>query len=506
MINEWEQGNTLFLAHTQELITQSAEKLGDELGYKPIVEMNIQGGDPSGFWQGGLCVVASVQSMRSNRRLEKYKDHPFGLIVIDECHHSTSATYRKIIDYYTGLNPECRVVGITATPNRADGAALGIVFESVAYQMTIEDAIEGGWLVPIRQEVVTIESLDFSGVSVKTSTLTGDKDFAAGELEDVLMEEETLHGMAMATLEKVGDRPTLIFTAGVKQAAMLADVLNRYKSNSARFVSGETPKDERREILTDFTAGRLQFVANCQVLTEGFDAPVCAAIVMGRPTKSVSLYIQMLGRGLRPLAGCADGWTTDFDRKMAILSSSKPTCMVLDFAGVSDHKLVNAIDVLGGNYDIETRELADEASRTGQYQDVQETLRLAQLLAALRKINREREHIKARDVQFHSYESNPFGEQTFSPGAATERRGGASDAQVGLLVNLGVDRRTAMGYSKRQAGAVIDSMGSTRCTAKQAKTLAKFGVPLAGIGIERASRIIDAIAANGWKPLREVPA
>ena len=170
LISEWDQGNCLFLAHTRELIAQSADKLGHEIGYKPIIEMNIEGADPESLYQGGLVVVGSVQSMISDRRLSKYRRHPFGLIVVDECHHATSASYRKVIDYFRELNPGMKLVGITATPNRSDGAALGIVFESVAYQVTIEDAINGGWLVPIRQEVVTVEGLDFTGITVKKNT------------------------------------------------------------------------------------------------------------------------------------------------------------------------------------------------------------------------------------------------------------------------------------------------------------------------------------------------
>lgn len=504
LIAEWDQGNCLFIAHTRELIAQSADKLGHELGYKPVIEMNIEGADPESLYQGGLVVVGSVQSMISDRRLDKYRNHGFGLVVVDECHHATSASYRKVIDYFRDLNPGCKVVGITATPNRSDGAALGIVFESVAYQVTIEDAINDGWLVPIRQEVVTVEGLDFTGVSVKKNTL-GEQDFSPAQLEAVLMEEENLHGMAMAALEKLGDRKAIIFTAGVEQARLLADVLNRYKPNSAKFVCGETEKEERKKTLADFSTGPLQFVANCQVLTEGFDSPTCSAIVMGRPTKSLSLYIQMLGRGLRPLAGVADGHATDFDRKMAILTSEKSNCLVLDFAGVSNHKLVDALDVLGGSYDVETRDLVRREAGDGP-KNIAEILELAKHLAGLRVQSREREAIKAQAVQFKSYETNPFGDgQSYSAPVGDGRRGGASDKQIGLLVSLGVKYEVAAGYSKKQAGAVIDSMGTSRCTERQARVLVKHGIPTAGVGIERASRIIDAIANNGWKRPEVIP-
>ncbi|HVK14424.1 MAG TPA: DEAD/DEAH box helicase [Gemmataceae bacterium] len=505
LVAEWEQGNCLFLAHTQELIRQAADKLGAELGYPPAVEMNVQGADPGCIWQGGMTVVGSVQTMYGDRRLAKYKDHPFGLIVVDECHHATASTYRKVIEYFRQVNPSVKVVGITATPNRADGTALGLMFESVAYQMSINDAIDGGWLVPVQQEYVVVESLSFDGIKTRANEF-GEADFNAQQLEAVMTEEETLHKMAVPTVEKVGDRPTLVFTATVRHAHLLADVLNRYKPGSAKAVDGGTDKDQRKEIIREFSAGEIQFLCNCAVLTEGFDAPNCAAIVMGRPTKSLSLYTQMLGRGLRPLPGVVDGVPEAFDRRMGILTSDKPNCLVLDYVGNSEHKLASAYEVLGGNYDAESRDLARrEAAR--QQKPVGEALEQAKALLELQRDWREREHIKAREVSYGSYRTNPFEDGPAVAGSnyTGPERGSVTDSQLRLLINLGVAEQVALRYSKRQAGAVIDSVGKTRCTAKQARTLAKYGVNPDGVGIQRAGRIIDAIAANGWRPLKEVP-
>ena len=140
----------------------------------------------------------------------------------------------------------------------------------------------------------------------------------------------------------------------------------------------------RREIVERFNAGTLQFLCNCAVLTEGFDAPVCSAIVMGRPTKSLSLYTQMLGRGLRPLPGTVDAVAEAFDRRMAILTSDKPNCLVLDFVGNSEHKLANAYDVLGGNYDAEARELARKEAREGR-KDLAEVIEQSAAVLALER-------------------------------------------------------------------------------------------------------------------------
>jgi superfamily II DNA or RNA helicase len=506
LIAEWEQGNALFLAHTKELIAQAADKLGAELGYRPGVEMGVQSVEMDTIWSGGLAIVGSVQSMYGDRRLEKYRRHPFGLIVVDECHHSTSATYKKVIEFFEGLNPSLKVVGITATPNRSDGTALGLMFESVAYQMSINDAVSDGWLVPVAQEYVVVDSLELDAVKTRKNEF-GEADFSQAQLEEVMVQEEMLHRIAVPTLDKVGGRPALVFTASVRHAHELAAVLNRYRGDSAVAVDGTTEAERRKEIVRDFQSGRVQFLCNCAVLTEGFDAPNCAAIVMGRPTKSLALYTQMLGRGLRPLPGTVDGVPDADERRLAILTSDKPKCLVLDFVGNSSHKLASAYDVLGGNYDCETRELARREA-TRERKDVSEVMEQAAALLTLERKWKEREHIKAREIRYGAHAVNPFdadAPEFVGSDYTGPKRGTVTDSQLRLLINLGVSEAVAARYSKRQASAVIDDLGGKRCTTKQAATLAKHGIDPSGVNMNRASKIIDAIAANGWRRPEVLP-
>jgi superfamily II DNA or RNA helicase len=507
LIKTWEKGNCLFLAHTRELVEQSANKIGQFLGYEPIIEMGDIGGDSSEFWHGGMVVCASVQSMRNDRRLNKYAEHPFGLVIVDESHHATSSSYRKVIDYFIARDRNCKVVGVTATPKRADNAALGIVFQSVAFQMGIRPAIDQGWLCPIRQEVVTVESLSFDGLSTRRNEL-GESDFSTSELEALLMEEKNLHEMATASIEKVDNRRTLVFTAGVKQAERLAEILNRYRPDCAAFVSGATDRDARTRIITDYKEGRLQFLCSCQVLIEGFDAPETSALVMGRPTKSISAYTQMLGRGLRPWPGVVDGYDCPEDRKLAMVRSDKSECLVLDFAGVSEHTLVDSVDVLGGDYDIEVLDLA-KATATTQPKtsdEIEAALEAAKNAISLKRIL-ARMKVKADGVKYSTYESSPFlyNQRRSSHEMNSVPRGSVSDAQLSLLVGLGIRHDTALQYSKAQAGAIIDQRGKTHCTERQARTLMKFGIQADGIGVKRAGRIIDALAANGWRRPSTLP-
>ena len=502
LINDWQRGNTLFLAHTTELIEQASTRLAEDLGHPPVVEMNVRGADPSGLWQGGLCVVGSVQSMCSDWRLEKYKQHPFGLIIVDEAHRATSAMYTKIINYYRECNQELKVLGITATPKRADNTSLGIVFDSVACDISISWMIDQGWLVPIRQEYVVMEELNLDGISVRKDKDFGESDFTQSQLESVVSEDITLHKMANAIVEKVGERGTLVFTPGVISAHKMAEIINGHKPGSAMALDGTSLKDHRARVVGQFQRGEVQFLCNALLFTEGFDAPKCSALAMCRPTKSVGRYVQMLGRGLRALPGVVDGVPEAFDRKMAILTSAKPECLVLDFVGNSSHKLADAWDVLGGNYDVAAKDLARKEQGNGKVND---QLEKAKMLLEIER-NWEQQHTIAAKSSYESYEVNPFGNGP-APGLhnGERQRGSLSDAQFGMLVGLGVPREDAMYMGKRQASVVIDKMASTKCTAKQAGVLKKHGIDPVGVNMERASRIIDAIASNGWRRPAELP-
>lgn len=497
--SSWDRGNVLLLAHRIELLDQAADKLEPELGYRPVVEQADRGMDVECLWQGGAVLVGSVQTLCGERRLEKFRRHPFDLILVDEAHHATAPSYRRVVEFFRSLNPALRVLGVTATPNRADNTALGLAFDSVAYQLSIWSSIESGWLVPIRQEYVGVECVDFDLVGTGKNEL-GEADLKPAELEAVMVEEEPLQALARPILEKAGERQCLVFCAGVAHAHLLAAVLNRYRQGSAQAVDGQTAKEDRRGAVTAFSEGRLQFLTNYGVFTEGFDVPNVGVVAMGRPTKSVGLYTQMLGRGTRPLPGVVDGPPTPEARRAAIAASRKPDLLALDFVGNSRHKLVSSVDVLGGDFDVESRDLARR--RTAGGGDVMAELKKARAEIVLRQEQEKRRGVRA-SVAYTSQEVDPFGDDA-APGEAPidQTRGGSTDAQIGLLVNLGVGRDTAARYTKRQASVVIEKLKAERCTAKQRTILAKYGQPT-DVPFEEASRRIDAIAKNGWRPLRE---
>jgi superfamily II DNA or RNA helicase len=503
--NDWAKGNVLCLVHRIELVNQIAGTLAGELGYRPSIEQGTRGLDISTLFAAGHVVVGSIQSMITERRARKFRDHPFGLIIIDEAHRATSPSYVKLVDRYRELDPECRVLGVTATPNRTDGTALGLVFDSVAFEMNIVDGIDAGWLVDIHQKFADVEDLDLSKVPL-TRNEFGEMDFKQADLEILLSQEGPLHSMSRPVLDctKNGEQ-AIIFAASVAHAHLWTAVLNHYRHGCAAAIDGtmaNEPGQPRWEIVRRYKEGTLQFLVNYGIATEGFDAPNTAFVIMGRPTKSRLVYTQMLGRCTRPLPGVVDGLPTAEERKDAITASTKPYAIVLDFVGNSKMQVVTATDVLGGNYDVDVRNAADEiiGSRgTGNALDALAKARASLLLEAEEARRRPiRNAVQATQLNYHLSEVDPFGP---APVASRPRisRGGATDAQIAVLVNLGVEQEQAAGFNKRQAGAVIDKLRLVRCTVKQARTLRKFGFNPDEFNVETASAQIDLIKENGWR-------
>lgn len=441
LASQW-PGRVLVIAHRQELVEQAAEKIGALTDGSVGIEM----GEHKVGESDCKVVVGSVQTLCRESRRQHFDADEFSLIITDEAHHAVGNSYRAVYEAFPGA----KHLGVTATPKRADELALGQVFESVAYQYGIEPAVRDGWLVPVRQKVIQVDGLDFSRVR----TLAGD--FNESDLEKILTEEEPLHEVAASVSEIIGDRQALVFCVTVKHAEMLAAVLNRYRPRSTAFLSGATDKETRAETVGQYKAGRIQVLCNCALFLEGFDAPSTSVVVMARPTKSLVLYTQVLGRGTRTLPGVIDPFAegTADQRRLAIAESGKPDMLALDFVGNSGrHKIVTSYDVLGGKWGAPAREYAKKtAEEEGSAMPVDVALERAEAEMALEQFvmveRQRRARIKAR-AEWREREVSPF------VGGDTD---GPTDKQLGLLVKLGVSRERARSFGKRQASVVIDKL------------------------------------------------
>lgn len=513
VIRRMQPKRAMIVAHREELIEQAKEKITAWTGLECGIEMaDSYAPTSSSLFGSAPVVVSTIQTQisgRLKRRMERFNPMEFGLLVIDEAHHATSKSYRKIIDHYR-QNPHLRVLGLTATPDRSDEEALGQVFSHVAYDFEILDAIHQGYLVPIRQQMVTVEGLDFSAIRTTANDLNG------ADLGAVMESESAMQGVASAALEIIGTKRTLVFASSVRHAEMLSEIFNRHRAGMSDWVCGKTDKDRRREILSRFHRGDVQVICNCGVLTEGFDNPGVEVIVMARPTKSRSLYAQMAGRSTRPLPGLIDNLGTPEDRRNAIATSAKPSALIVDFVGnAGKHKLVCSADILGGKVSEEAVELATRKAQTAMV-PVDMT---AELIAAEEELARQREERRQAEIarkarligkaSFTSVSIDPFDILQLTPAKERgwDKGRELSEKQRTLLRKQGIDP-DSMNYTaaKQLIGEMTDRWSKHLCTLKQAKVLRRFGYDPTNMLMTEATALIDSLAKNGWRRAKEVAA
>ncbi len=281
----------LVLAHREELLDQARDKI-TRANPELTVEIEQAGRRAS---SGCDVVIASVPTLgrKGSKRLAALDPDEFYLIVVDEAHHSTATTYKRVLEHFGVFDKGTRklLVGFTATPKRGDGEGLDQVFEEIAFSRTLPEMILSGHLAPVAGWRVETD-VDLSGVRTRMG------DFVTGQLSDAVNVKERNELVVEVFRERLEGRRTLVFCVDVAHAKSLAKTFRKAGIPSAS-VTGETPGDVRKKTLADFSAGKTQVVTNCMVLTEGYDEPSVAGIILARPTKSSLLYTQMIGRGTR---------------------------------------------------------------------------------------------------------------------------------------------------------------------------------------------------------------
>ena len=468
------------------------------------------------FKKNGLFRIVGVESVeilerRSNEKFKCMRSSCFVYnleiegnnnyfaegILVHNCHHSTSSSWVKVIEYYKN-NPSLKVLGVTATPDRTDEEALGKVFQTVAFDYEIVDAIHDGWLVPIKQQMVRIDGLDFSGMRTTAGDLNG------ADLAEQMENEKNLHGVTSASIEIIGDKSTIVFAASVKQAEMYAEIFNRHRPGMADWVCGMTKKEDRDLKVKAFKNRETQVMVNVAVFTEGFDYPGVEIIVQASPTKSRSKYSQMVGRSTRPLPGIVDLYETPEERRAAIAASAKPHCLIVDFCGNSGkHKLVSTADILGGKFTDE--EIARAEKRVKEKQgsaDMTEELELAreELEAQKQEAIKQRAKIIAK-ARFSLVSVDPFDILQIEP----ERERGwdrgktLSPKQNAFLLKNGINPAERSYHANKQILVELFSrMELKQASYRQIKALQKHGYDTKTLSFNGASQILDSLAKNGW--------
>jgi ATP-dependent helicase IRC3 len=307
-------GRALVLAHRDELIRQAVDKL---LLVNPDFEIGVVKAEQNEV--SAPVVVASVQTLCRQNRLDQLAPD-FASVIVDEAHHAVADSYQRILERIGSFDPGGPLtIGFTATPERSDKVGLAQVWQQIVYQKSLLEMITGGYLCDLRAIRITLKA-DLDQVHTRHG------DFVDSELESVMLAANAPQHVVQAYQQHVPGRKALVFTPTVQLAY---DMVKGFREAgiTAEGLDGTTPQEERRDLLRRMHSGETKVVANCAVLTEGFDEPSIDCIIVARPTKSKPLYIQMVGRGTRTYPGKSD-------------------CLILDVVGVTKrHSIITASEI-----------------------------------------------------------------------------------------------------------------------------------------------------------------
>jgi superfamily II DNA or RNA helicase len=490
------KGRVMVIADREELLTQSRDTIQTTTGIRPDLEM-ADSHACTGMYKSPV-VVSSIQTQRSGngvKRWERFDPNEFSLLIIDEADLGVADSYLEMLKHYR-QNPRLKVYGTTATADRHDKKSLGQIFESVCFNYGIVDAINEGWLVPIKQKYLNVE-VDFSGVTYRLG------DFDKGELRDLLAQGSTLEQIASDSIQYAGERRTLVFSDSVANAERLTEVFNRHTIGSARIVTGETPKDERRKLFAEYRGGYFQYLVNVGVAGRGLDVPQVSCIVQARPTCSRPVYQQQIGRATRPVCDEINHLQLAADRKAAIAASPKPNALICDLVGNSTkHKLITAADILGGKFSDEVIAKADAAMQESNGGcDVMEALEEAQRLHnAEIEAEAKRKGGLSLKKKSSAKDVDPFG---IYPLQRPEIDNGSpmSDAQREKIDRWKI--KASKNLTEAQADEIIGEVRSRArrglLTLNQEVTLKRYRVDTKNMSYERAHTLMDQLAKNGWR-------
>lgn len=466
------ESRVLVLAHRGELLEQAADKIKRSTGLASAVEKAEQ------TCLDSWCrvVVGSVQSLQRPARLEQFPADYFGTIIIDEAHHAITDGYQRVLEHF----PEANVLGVTATPDRGDMRNLGEVFDSLAYEYKLTQAIREGYLCPILAQTIPLQ-LDISQVALSGG------DFAVGGLGTAL--DPYLEQIASEMQTACAGRKTVVFLPLIKTSQKFRDILNS-KGFRAAEVNGQS--EDRAEILSDFSNGKYNVLCNSMLLTEGWDCPSVDCIVVLRPTKVRSLYSQMVGRGTRlsPETG-------------------KKDLLLLDFLWLTErHELCRPADIICENREV-SRKMTENLAQAGCPEDIEQAAEqasadvVAQREEALAKQLAEMRRRKKKLVDPLQYEMSIQAEDLtgYVPSFGWEM-GPPSEKQTAALEKFGIlpDAVESAGKAQMLLDRLNKRRGAGLTTPKQIRCLEKYGFQHVGTWqFSDAKYMIDRIAANGWR-------
>ena len=466
-----EGGRALILAHRAELLNQAADKIQKVTGLGCAVEKAEETAEDT--WYN--ITVGSVQSMH-DKRLDRIGSDTYTHIIVDEAHHTLAVSYMRVLEHFKGA----KVLGVTATADRGDKRNLGVVFDRIAYELTLPQAIREGWLVPIKALTLPIEM---------SLSHTGGGDYVLSECANAI--EPYLFSIAQQLKQNASDRKTVAFLPLISTSQKFLDMLLDL-GIEAREVNGESA--DRADTLEWFNkAGKGAVLCNAMLLTEGWDEPSADCICVLRPTKIRSLYTQMVGRGTR-------------------LHPGKKDLLLLDFLWMTEkHDLCRPTHLVCDNPDLAPRIaeiLAEEDAAVDLLQATEDATgtAAAEREESLRKELEAQRHRKRTLVDPLQYTASISGGELPSYQEEDKDDLKAMQApladQIKFLEKAGI--LTDEIETRQEAQQLMDKINARRdeglSTPKQIKVLERYGFrDVATWTSVKAQKIVGQIAGNGWR-------
>lgn len=468
--------HVLILAHRGELLDQAADKIKKATG----LGCSVEKAEETCIGQWFHVTVGSVQSLQRPKRLEKFTPDHFDTIIIDEAHHAISPGYQTVLQHFDRAN----VLGVTATPDRGDMRNLGEFFETLAYEYTLPKAIKEGYLSPIKALTVPLK-LDLSQVGVQAG------DFKVGEIDTAL--DPYLYQIADEMRTYCMNRKTVVFLPLIKTSQKFMRILNEHGFRAAE-VNGNS--EDREQVLRDFDEGKYNVLCNSMLLTEGWDCPSVDCVIVLRPTKVRSLYSQMVGRGTRLYPG-------------------KKELLLIDFLWLTEkHELCHPANLICEDQEVAKKLTENLEKDAGQAVDLEEAEKtaaedvVAQREEALAKQLAEMKRRKKKLVDPLQFEMSIQAEDLsgYVPSFGWEMAP-PSQKQLNTLEKRGICPDDIGNAGK--AAMLIDRLEKRQhaglTTPKQIRFLEGRGFQHVGTWeFDQARKLIDRIAANGWKVPYEI--
>lgn len=459
----------LILAHRSELLDQASDKLKLASGLDTALEK----AESTSIGSFEPVTVASVQTLSQEKRLNKFPPDYFDLIVIDEAHHCMSETYQRILNYFN----TAKVLGVTATPDRADQKNLGQFFDSKAYEYTLNQAVREGYLCPVKAQMIPLE-LDINNVGLSNG------DYAVGEIGSAL--EPYLNQVTLEMLNYCKGRKTVVFLPLIKTSQKFCELLNLHGFKAAE-INGNSK--DRDQVLNDFEAGEYDVLCNSMLLTEGWDCPSVDCIIVLRPTKIRSLYQQMVGRGMRLAPNKTELLLLDFLWMTERHDLCRPSALIS-----KDEEIAKRIDkkMMDREAGVDLISAEDEAEKD-VIQEREDAL--ARELAAMKKKQR-----KLVDPIQYAFSIAAEDLANYEPTFAWEMSP-ATDRQIDYLEKHGIFAESIQNCG--MASLLIEKLMNRQieglATPRHIRCLEKYGFRHVGTWtFDAASKMVTRIANNNW--------